>query len=77
MERCVYQNAVQVGDTDHFANSFDALYEFPEVGHHVFPFDDLGVPWEGGREQPLVDQGLEAHHDGMVCGTHGGRLAQH
>lgn len=67
----MYQNAVQVGDADHVAHCLDALDEFPEVGHHVFTFDDLGVPWESGRQQPLVDEGLEAHHDGMVCGRHG------
>lgn len=49
VKRCVYQNAVQVGDADHVAHGLDALDEFPEVGHHVFPFDDLGVPWERGR----------------------------
>lgn len=46
---CVYQDAVQVGDADHVAHGLDALDEFPEVGHHVFPFDDLGVTREGGR----------------------------
>lgn len=59
---------MQVGDADHVAHGLDALDEFAEVGHHVFPFDDLGVAREGGREKPLVDQGLKAHHYGMVCG---------
>lgn len=38
---------MQVGDADHFTNGFDALYKFTEIGHHVFPFNDLGVAREG------------------------------
>lgn len=64
---------MQVGGVDHITDSFDAFYEFAEVGHHVLPLDDFGVAREGGWQQSLIYQGLKAHHDRVVCGTHRGK----
>lgn len=61
---------MQVGGVDHITDSFDAFYEFAEVGHHVLPLNDFGVAREGRWQQSLIYQGLKAHHDRVVCSTH-------
>ena len=61
---------MQVGGVGNVTQGLDALYELAEVGHHVFPLDDLGVAGEGRGQQSLVYQGLKAHHDGVVCKIH-------
>lgn len=68
-EKCVYQYAMQVGGVDHITDSFDAFYEFAEVGHHILPLNDFGIAREGRWQQSLIYQGLKAHHDRVVCGT--------
>lgn len=61
---------MQVGGVDNITDSLDAFYEFAEVGHHVLSLNDLGIARKGRWQQSLVDQGLKAHHDGVVCSMH-------
>lgn len=67
MSACVYQYAVQVGGVDHITDGLDAFNELAKVSHHVLPLDDFGVARKGGGQQSLVDQGLKAHHDRVIC----------
>ncbi len=69
--RGIYQDAVQVGYVDDLTESFYALNEFAEVVDHLFSFDDLGISWESGWEEALVNQRLETHHDWVICKNHG------
>lgn len=61
---------MEIGGVDYVADSFNAFYEFAKVGHHILPFDDLGIAGKGRWQKSLVHQWLKAHHDGMVCNTH-------
>lgn len=65
----VYQYAVKVGGVDHITDSFNSFYEFAKVSCHLFPLDDFGIARKRRREKSLVHQGLEAHHNGVICKT--------
>jgi len=67
LQKGVHQYSMQICGVDHIAHGLDAFYKLAEVGHHVFPLNDLGVARKGGRQQSLVDEGLKTHHDGVVC----------
>ena len=68
--KCVYQDAMQVCGVDHITHSLNAFNKLAEVGHHVLPLNDLSVSRKGRRQQSLVDKGLKAHHDGVICRIH-------
>lgn len=69
--RVTYQDAVQVGYVNDLTDIFNALNEFAEVVDHLFSLNDLGVARESGREQALVNQRLETHHDWVIWKKHG------
>lgn len=62
---------MQVGYVDDLTDVFNALNEFAEVVDHLFSLNDLGVAWESGRKQALVNQRLETHHDWVIWKKHG------
>lgn len=63
----VYQYAVKVGGVDHITDSFNSFYKFAKVSCHLFSLDDFGITRKRRWEKPLVHQGLEAHHNGVIC----------
>lgn len=58
---------MKVGGVDHITDSFNPFYEFAKVSCHLFPLDDFGIARKRRREKSLVYQGLEAHHNRVIC----------
>lgn len=61
---------MKVGGVDDVTHCFDALYKFAEIGNHVFSFNYLGIARKCRWKESLVNKGLKAHHDGVVCKIH-------
>lgn len=57
---------MQVCNVDDFTDGFNALDKFTEIVDHFFSLDDLGIAWESGGQQTLVNQWLKTHHDRVI-----------